>query len=186
MMKIISFYFLVVILAFPMISFAQNCTVNIPEFTSIDDFVFYKNGTVNQKSTGLMWKRCLEGQVFSNNDTDNEFSDDKCLGEPSLFNWQEALTLVTSINSNGLLGYKDWRIPNIKELISLIEDCRVSPGSHSKRNIDIFPISLCYEEWSSTSNASYPTYTAWGSSSCTDYESTYYKNISISVRLVRN
>jgi len=35
--------------------------------------------------------------------------------------WQEALDYVTGMNESGFLGYSDWRMPNRRELHSLID-----------------------------------------------------------------
>ncbi|MCI5192573.1 MAG: DUF1566 domain-containing protein [Candidatus Electrothrix sp. AU1_5] len=57
--------------------------------------------TVLDNNTGLIWKRCLEGQVFSNG---------SCSGTGTSKKWAEALALDDGT----------WRVPNIKELHSLV------------------------------------------------------------------
>jgi len=57
---------------------------------------------VTDRLTGLMWPR------------------DAGLGEFPL-TWEEALDLVSSMNAEGLLGHRDRRLPNRRELRSLID-----------------------------------------------------------------
>jgi hypothetical protein len=42
--------------------------------------------------------------------------------------WQEALHVKRRINYEGKNGYSDWRLPNIRELESLVDDSRHIPA----------------------------------------------------------
>lgn len=87
----------------------QICRDTIPSSTPTDRFTVNNNGTVSDTATGLMWKRCAEGQSGSS-----------CAGAPSSFSWQDAL-LLQSGNQESFAGFNDWRLPNVKELLSLVE-----------------------------------------------------------------
>ena len=88
-------------------------------------------GIVTDSTTGLMWQ-------------DNEVG--------TLINWQgaidrcEALTLGT---------HSDWRLPNINELTSLVDDTRYDPAISSE-----FQNTISYIYWSSTTYAFNADY-AW-------------------------
>ncbi|MEN8257470.1 MAG: DUF1566 domain-containing protein [Thermodesulfobacteriota bacterium] len=61
----------------------------------------------------------LEGGVVVDNLTGLVWSQDANLAEFPL-NWQEALDYVSSMNMNESFGFKDWRLPNRRELRSLM------------------------------------------------------------------
>jgi hypothetical protein len=65
---------------------------------------FTDNGddTVTDNLTGLMWTKNA-----------NMYGD--------TMNWQEALDYVTTMNNVIIFGYDDWRLPNYRELFSLID-----------------------------------------------------------------
>jgi hypothetical protein len=73
-------------------------------------------------------------------------------------NWQGALGYIASINSGaGLCGYTDWRLPNRKEISSLIDYSKFEPAlpsNHPFTNVQ------SYYYWSSTTFA-YDTSRAW-------------------------
>ena len=79
------------------------------------------NGTVTDTKTGLMWKQCSEGQ-----------SGDTCAddGSTKAMNWKQALEHA---ESHAFAGYSDWRVPNIKELRSLVARNRYEPSINSTR-----------------------------------------------------
>ena len=71
--------------------------------------------------------------------------------------WQEALAYVIEMNSNNVFGYTDWRLPNRRELRSLVSHQTSRPvlqEGHPFRNV--FPSWY----WTSTSAAINPAY-AW-------------------------
>lgn len=72
-------------------------------------FINNGDGTVTDKATGLQWKRCAEGQVWDGT---------TCTGSASTFYWKDALQRADQASFG---GYDDWRLPNIKELSSIIE-----------------------------------------------------------------
>ena len=88
--------------------------------TPTDRFQIHANGTVTDKKTNLMWKRCLEGMSGSS-----------CTGSSFYGHWEQALQLSDS----SYAGYNDWRVPNIKELQSIVEEQYHSPAL----NTAIFP-----------------------------------------------
>ena len=124
------------------------------------------NGTVTDNATGLMWQRCAIGQ--SGND---------CTGSARSFTWEEAL--AEAANSNHA-GFSDWRLPNIKELHSLVARDRYDPAI----NINAFPNTPSNWHWS-TSPSAIDADNAW----ILDFEYGYGYNrrhyIGDHVRLVR-
>ncbi len=81
------------------------------------------DGTVTDRKTGLMWKRCHEGETWSGT---------ACVASsPVTFTWQGSLQRAQQVNANTAgqrMGRTDWRVPNFQELASLIEDNCESPA----------------------------------------------------------
>lgn len=106
---------------------AQTCnTSSIVATTPSSRFTVNGNGTATDKQTGLMWKQCLEGR-----------SGESCYsGAPVNLGWDEALQVPAALNaSGGFAGYTDWRLPNIKELLSIVERQCYDPAL----NLMVFP-----------------------------------------------
>ena len=70
----------------------------------INDFEDNSDGTVTDHSTGLMWQQADSG---------------------SGMDWEDALTYAENLTEG---GYDDWRLPNIKELQSIVDYTR-SPSA---------------------------------------------------------
>jgi len=103
------------------------------------------NGTITDIASSLMWIQCSEGQTYG---------DSLCDGGLVKSNWPEALSSPSVLNSNGgFAGHADWRLPNIKELRSLVEEACFNPSI----NIDRFPETENTIYWSSTSSISAPS-----------------------------
>lgn len=123
---------------------------NLLESTPGNDFVFNAGGTVIHSNTSLVWDRCALGMVLNDNNTPGDYMDDTCTGTPIADTWQNVLKEVVNRNNTNYLGHNDWRLPNIKELLSIVEYCGTSPSI----NQTVFPdtpwTSPSYF-WSSTS-----------------------------------
>ncbi|MDF2177444.1 DUF1566 domain-containing protein [Aliiglaciecola sp. CAU 1673] len=115
---------------------AQTCLTTVTATTQSDVFVDNEDGTVTDTSTGLTWMRCSVGQSW---DGENEL----CVGEASQLNWQQALQSAYGLEFAGLKG---WRVPNVKELTSLVERQCVHPAI----NEEIFPNTPSDDFWSAT------------------------------------
>lgn len=63
----------------------------------VNDFSDNKNGTITDNATGLMWQQVDDGNTY---------------------NWLEALKYA---ENSELAGYTDWRLPNTKELQSIVD-----------------------------------------------------------------
>lgn len=125
---------------------AQTCNPNMSPSTPDSDFVDNGDGTVTHRKTGLMWSQCLLGQ------SGNDCSADG----PTAYNWQQALEAAAA---STLAGYNDWRLPNIKELASILELACYAPTI----NLAFFPNDPGSYVWSSSPAASYePEEDAWG------------------------
>lgn len=85
------------------------------------------DGTVTDSRTGLMWKRCSEGMSWDN-------VGKACTGAATSNGWQ---TSLTNAEAASFAGKTDWRLPNIKELGSVVDHTKLydAPGS-SKAAID--------------------------------------------------
>lgn len=161
---------------------AQTCTnTAMVESTPTSGFTFNAGGTVTHNATGLMWKRCLEGQTFADNGTPSNYLDDKCTGTATGLNWQAALNKAQTANGANDSGHNDWRVPNHKELTSIVEFCRTSPAI----NTEVFPGSSSSAVWSSSPGAES---NAWRVPFNNSYDYGFWDNRdrSLSVRLVRS
>lgn len=169
---------------FSLSAHAQTCSnAAIPESTPTSDFTFYHDGVVTHNTTGLVWKRCLEGQVFSDNNTPDNYLDDVCtypddsIGYPT--GWLEVLENVQTMNANGgFASQVDWRMPNIKELQSIVEYCRFDPAI----NTDVFPGWSLYA-WSSSPVSKPRSYTVYFGDGRTSDD---FRFLGKPVRLVRS
>ncbi|HEY0178111.1 MAG TPA: DUF1566 domain-containing protein, partial [Dokdonella sp.] len=104
------------------------------------------DGTVTDPRTGLMWDRCSLGQDDATT----------CAGDVEAPNWQDALQEVAQRNAQNWRGHSDWRLPNVKELMSLVEPARTAPTIDAAA----FPNTPGGAYWTSTTNVHVPR-TAW-------------------------
>ena len=122
---------------------AVPCQNNLPASNPDSVYIDELNGTVTDSRAGLMWKQCAEGLSGASCQT----------GSVQTFTWANALAHA---EASTFAGYTDWRLPNVKELASLVEDCRVSPSI----NTNLFPNTPTWDFWSGSPDA-YPSYGAW-------------------------
>ena len=106
----------------------QTCkTDSIEPSVEPDRMVDNADGTVTDAQTGLMWSQCSLGQTWT---------ESGCEGAPNDYSWREALQAAKQFNDGGgLAGNTDWRLPNIKELSSIVEHQCDSPAI----NLTFFP-----------------------------------------------
>lgn len=143
------------------------CDANIQATTPDERFIIdAANGLVTDKVTGLVWQRCSLGQTGSN-----------CSGASSTYTWETALQAAEDSN---FAGYNDWRLPNAKELASIVERKCTIPAI----NTTVFPATVPSGYRSSSPDAGND-----GKAWCVDfYRGNDYnasKNLSYYVRLVR-
>ncbi len=107
----------------------------------INNFVDNGDGTITDQSTGVIWQKADSEQGMI---------------------WEDALSYAENLN---LAGYDDWRLPNAKELQSIIDYSRCPDTSSSAAIDPIFNISSITNEagetdypffWTSTTHIHYP------------------------------
>lgn len=87
---------------------AETCVDEISAQRPDSRFVANRDGTVNDRVTGLMWKQCAEG-----------LSGVGCVvGDALLFKWKWAMRQGRGVV---FAGYSDWRLPDRTELSSLLQ-----------------------------------------------------------------
>lgn len=130
----------VVLFSLSMNSYALDCETGISPTTAH----FQANGgEVYDSKTDLTWQRCSIGQ---------NWDDGFCSGSATRMSWQQALSAAESTELTG----QGWRVPNIKELSSIVEQCRLAPSI----NTDVFPNVPNSGYWSSSPSAANPS-TSW-------------------------
>ncbi len=105
------------------------------------------DGTVTDNSTGLTWEKKTDANVDLN------------------YSWQGGLTYIAELNAMnggaGFGGHNDWRLPNIRELLSIVDYSRSNPPIHPAFG-PTRGISNYSAYWSSTSWVGYqPESHAW-------------------------
>ena len=126
--------YLLVSLMIASVSVKADCTNRyILSSKPVEAYVDYSDGTLLDLETGLMWQKCELGK-----------SGELCeQGSASMLSWKDALDQV---NNNTQYGYSDWRLPNVKELNSLIDVSCENPPINDQVFINASNINL----WSST------------------------------------
>ncbi len=66
----------------------------------INDFVDNGDGTITDNATALTWMQADSGEGMD---------------------WETALAYAQEMNEANYLGYSDWRLPNVKELQSIVD-----------------------------------------------------------------
>ena len=129
-------YLLIALLIISQMAISQTCNNSI--IASTPDSHFSVNGQeVTDLETGLIWQKCPLGQTG-----------DDCAGSAQQFNWAAALRAAeTETQKTG----KAWRLPNIKELLSIMEGKCSSPAI----NLTIFPNTNSISFWSASPDADY-------------------------------
>jgi len=120
-------------------------------------FVNNQDGTIADKTTGLVWQQ----------------------DEPGAKTWSEAISYCDDLS---LAGHVDWRLPNIRELVSLVDDnkSKTSPALDTA----FFPKVAAANYWSSTSYATTPS-AAWVVSFGSGGTNAGAKSSSLNCRCVR-
>jgi len=111
------------------------------EAYGINNFVDNGDGTIADQATGLVWQKADSGRGM---------------------NWEDALSYTENLN---LGEYDDWRLPNAKELQSIMDYSRCPDTTDSAAIDPIFEISSITNEggekdypffWTSTTHIKYP------------------------------
>ena len=100
----------------------------------INNFLDNGDGTITDNATGLQWTQNDSGEGL---------------------NWEDALAWVQQKNDEYYLGYNDWRLPNIKELQSIIDYSRCPQTTNSPAIDPMFNCSTITDEGGGTN---YPFY----------------------------
>lgn len=114
---------------------AQTCIDSITPSHPEGQYIV-ESGTVTDVINGLEWRLCTLGQTANGN---------LCSGDPTSYTtWEQALN-AASLNTS-FAGFDDWRLPNIKELASLVEHSCIAPAIDLK----YFPDTPSSPFWSNT------------------------------------
>ncbi len=149
---------------------AQVCYGDITTTKPLAKFQLNADGTVLDTTTKLMWSRCLVGQSWDS-------SSSTCTGTPQQLDWAEALS---EAKRSTLASFTTWRLPNAKEVLTLIERSCVDPAI----NLTAFPASNSENMWTGTTLVSQPQ-RAWAIAMYSGKNNTKDKVTRLYVRLVR-
>jgi hypothetical protein len=103
------------------------------------------NSTIADSLTGLIWPK--DANVIKSRDP---VFDADGTGEDGNVSWQHALDYVKKLNEEKYLGYNDWRLPNLNELASLLNEGQQSGSAWL--NAQLFVNAQSGSYWSSTSS----------------------------------
>ncbi len=96
-------------------------------------FVDHGDGTVTDSCTGLMWQRETA---------------------PGTYTWQQALSHCQELEH---AGYQDWRLPNVMELVSILDYGRWNHAAEPLFVVEEDPVDGRSWYWSSTTFVGMPT-----------------------------
>ena len=149
--------------AAPLLVQAQNCPTGI---NTDDNYILGdigSDGAAMHWATGLVWKRCLEGQSGSQctgglaeSKTWNVWAETDRQLLPQSFTGQDSWGISAGFTQN-LLQSGAWRMAYKNELQTITENCSAAP----KLNHMVFPNDPSWVVWSGSPVAGFPN-GAWG------------------------
>jgi hypothetical protein len=179
--------------AIPLLAQAQQqCNGHIHFATPDTRYTVTTPGTITDKRSGLMWMRCPLGYSFSDNGTPDILQDDHCTlisGSTGSYTWTQALQARVDLNqAGGYAGYTDWRVPNFKELDTIVETGCVNPTINLTTFPDTLPVAFYTSsaQFPSGNPISYPRTILFSSGAHqADYSAVLGSHVATFVRLVR-
>lgn len=114
-------------------TFMTLCVRDNPRYGE-NAFVDHADGTISDLASALMWARADSAEALD---------------------WQQALDWVAQRNATGYLGYSDWRLPDAKELQSLLDYSRAPDATGSAAIDPLFQVSAIVNE---AGQADYPAF----------------------------
>ena len=147
---------------------------------SFSRYVENLDGTVSDHQTGLMWMKCSYGQTYDGADIDNDNL--ICDDSPAFGTWQQAFAWAADSNANSTYGYNDWRLPNIKELGSIVDFGSAKPAI----NQSVFPNTVSGPYWTSTPSKANVHQTIYIGFQAGDYGPSDRSSTGLYLRLVRD
>jgi hypothetical protein len=117
----------------------QTCdTKSFPMSSPVERFTDNGDGTLYDIEPDLTWMRCSLGQVWNGT---------TCTGTPATYNWKSAQDAASKLNrEGGYANHRDWHVPQIRELASIIERQCFNP----RINLKLFPGTPAAYFWTTT------------------------------------
>ncbi|KIE20695.1 membrane protein [Vibrio sinaloensis] len=125
-------------------AWAQTCITNQPLSQDEGQLVDLENGTILDVKTNLLWQKCTLGQTYlpDSNSCTND-------GATHFGTWQEALKATEDPTITTVEGIPGFRLPNIKELTSIVNYQCVFPAIDTT----FFPATENEPYWTNTPDA---------------------------------
>ncbi|KHD26871.1 membrane protein [Vibrio caribbeanicus] len=125
-------------------AWAQTCITNQPLSQDEGQLVDLENGTILDVKTNLLWQKCTLGQTYlpDSNSCTND-------GATHFGTWQEALKATIDPTITTVEGIPGFRLPNIKELTSIVNYQCVFPAIDTT----FFPATENEPYWTNTPDA---------------------------------
>src|SRR5262245_54047278 len=139
------------------------------------------DGTIKDLNTRLIWEVKCDG-CGGLHDVDNTYRWSGDGTQETIWDW---LDDINSEGGTGHAGHQDWRIPNVRELQSIVDYGRCNSCGSDTAAIDpIFGPTAASGYWSSTTSANFPS-GAWDVVFSVGSDGAFGKDGSLFVRAVR-
>lgn len=116
----------------------------------VNDFVDNGDGTVTDRATGFMWSKQDSGYVNDDASIRMPNDDNFAFGRT----WVDTLAWVQKMNDANYLGYSDWRLPDAKELQSIVQYGKTVLPATDANMFDLSRSDMYV--WTSTTSGDFP------------------------------